>query len=163
MPRRRHRRLMVGAAAIVLVALGSGVGLALSGGGTNHSGGRAGAAATATTTAAAPTAADVAAARACQAFTVYLADAGTGTVPKADGEALVNDADALLTGAAKDQAANLPLPKWAHLGANLLSSAEDVVKHDSTSLQTDGALAAQECQTVPAAAARAGGYVRGSG
>jgi hypothetical protein len=112
---------------------------------------------------AAAAAADVSAARACQAFSTYLADASAGTVPQAAGQALVTGAEALLAGAKQDQAAGRPLPKWATLGANLISAADDVVHHDSASLQTDGAAAAQECQTVPAAAARAGGFVRPAG
>jgi hypothetical protein len=157
------RRRLIGTALVVLLALGAGAGAlaAVTGG---HA-----VTPVATTTPRAtaapgpPAAADVAAARACQAFTVYLSDASAGVVPRVAGESLVDDADALLAGASGNGAATKPLPKWSQLGANLLSAAKDVVDHDSSALATDGAAAAQECQTVPAAAAVAGGYVRSPG
>jgi hypothetical protein len=105
-----------------------------------------------------PAAEDVAAARACAAFSVYLADAGQGRVPQAAGEALVSDADALLDGAQADQAAGKPLPKWASLGEELINAADDVVKGDSAALKTDGTTAAEACQSVPANARAPGGY-----
>ncbi len=140
---------MVGAV-LALAAIGG----ALFAGGVGASAKRGGAAT-------APATADVDAARACQAFNVFLADAGAGSVPKADGEALVDSAGKLLAGAGADQAAGRPLPRWAQLGADLVSATNDVVHGDSSSLKTDGAAAAAGCQQVPAAAARAGGFVSG--
>jgi hypothetical protein len=107
-----------------------------------------------------PTPADVAAARACQAFAVYLESAETGTIPKAVGARLVKTAGVLLRGARKDQAAGQPLPKWAGLGSELLAAAADVVNHKAKALATDGADADRSCATIPDAAARAGGYRR---
>jgi hypothetical protein len=107
-----------------------------------------------------PSAADVAAARACQAFAVYLEDAEKGQVPAADGRALVGDAAALLSGAARDEKAGRALPKWAALGSDLLAAAQDVVTHKEASFRTDGAVAASQCRLVPASAAKAGGFQR---
>jgi hypothetical protein len=112
------------------------------------------------TAAASPSAADVAAARACQAFAVYLEDATRGNVPAAAGRRLIEDAAALLQGSSKDQTAHRALPKWAPLGSDLLASADDVVTHKSAALRTDGAAAGAQCRKVPASAARAGGFQR---
>jgi hypothetical protein len=107
----------------------------------------------------APAPADVAAARACAAFTTYLTDAGQGNVPKADGQAVTNDAYQLVAGASQAQAAGKPLPKWATLGENLIAATDDIVNRDSTALSKDGTAAAKACQTIPDAARVAGGYV----
>jgi hypothetical protein len=104
--------------------------------------------------------ADVAAARACQAFSLYLASAETGTIPKAVGTQLVRKAGVLLRGARRDRSAGKPLPKWAALGSELLAAAADVVNHKAKALATDGADADRSCATIPDAAARAGGYRR---
>jgi hypothetical protein len=103
---------------------------------------------------------DVAAARACEAFAGYLADAQKGSIPATAGRTLIEDASVLLQGAQSDQAAGRALPPWAALGADLLAAAEDVVSHTSSALTTDGAAAGAQCRTVPAAAARAGGFQR---
>ncbi len=103
---------------------------------------------------------DIAAARACQAFAVYLADARRGAIPRADGAKLVASAGTLLQGSRAARAAGDSLPKWAALGSELLSAADDVVGHNYKALATDGAAADRSCARVPAAAARAGGYRR---
>jgi hypothetical protein len=108
----------------------------------------------------APTPAEVAAARACQAFSVYLEDASAGRVPAAVGTAVVRTASVLLRGARQDQAAGRPLPPWAPLGVAILAAAQDVVAHDEKALRTDGAEAGASCRSLPAAAARAGGFER---
>jgi hypothetical protein len=102
----------------------------------------------------------VAAARACQAFAVYLADAQKGSIPAAVGRRLIEDAGVLLQGAQQDKAKGRALPPWSALGADLLAAADDVVSHNSSALSTDGAAAAAQCRRVPAAAARAGGFKR---
>jgi hypothetical protein len=107
-----------------------------------------------------PSAADIAAARACEAFVVYLADAQSGEVPAAAGRDLIEDAAVLLRGANADKAAERALPRWSGLGADLLDAAEDVVEHNSEALETDGAAAGAQCRTVSASAARAGGFSR---
>lgn len=145
-------------AALGVIAAGGGVAAGLGTGGASPGPARAGPVPTPATATAMP--ADVSAARACQAFSTYLADASAGVVPRAAGQALVSDAEVLLAGAKQAQSSGRPLPKWAGLGANLLSAASDIVHRDSASLQTDGAAAAEECQTVPAVAAKAGGYLR---
>jgi len=104
------------------------------------------------------TPADVAAARACAAFTTYLADAGQGRIPQSVGKALTADADQLLAGASQDQAAGKPLPQWTTLGEYLIAAADDVLNHNSSALSKDGTAAAQACQTIPEAARAAGGY-----
>jgi hypothetical protein len=177
--RRRWTAIIAGGAAVVLVAS---IVTALISSRTTAGGRHAGApppAATATPATTAPASAtpaatgptptvasppkptDVAAARACQAFSVYLADAQKGTIPKAVGAKLVNTSGALLRGARAAEAAGRPLPKWAELGSALLAAAADVVNHDAKALATDGANADASCQRVPAGAATAGGYHRG--
>jgi hypothetical protein len=104
--------------------------------------------------------ADVAAARACEAFVVYLGAAQKGSIPAAVGRTLIGDAGVLLQGARQDKAANRALPAWSALAADLLAAAEDVVSHKSAALATDGAAAGALCRTVPAAAASAGGFQR---
>lgn len=105
-----------------------------------------------------PTPTDIAAARACAAFSTYLDDASQGKVPAAAGQALTNDAYQLVTGASQAQTAGKPLPKWTNLGEYLLAAADDVVNRDTTALSTDGAAAAQACQSIPGPARAAGGY-----
>jgi hypothetical protein len=111
-------------------------------------------------TSAAPSAADVAAARACQAFVVYLEDAQNGRVPAAVGRTLIADAGVLLQGANQDRAAGRALPKWSALASHLIAAADDVVAHRTAALQTDGGAVGTQCQAIPAAAARAGGFSR---
>ena len=101
---------------------------------------------------------DVAAARACEDFSVYLADASKGQVPSAAGRQLADDAAALLGGASAAQAAGTPLPRWAPLGQDLIDAATDVVDGNAAALKKDGTAAAQACQTVPAGARTAGGF-----
>jgi hypothetical protein len=113
-----------------------------------------------TTPAGPPTAADIAAARACQAFVVYLEDAQTGRVPAAAGRTLIADVAVLLKGAKKGQSSTKALPPWAALASDLLAAANDVVSHKSAALKTDGASAGAQCQSIPAAAAQAGGFER---
>jgi hypothetical protein len=113
-----------------------------------------------TTAPAAPTAADIAAARACQAFVVYLEDAQSGRVPAAAGRTLIADVAVLLKGAKKGQSATKALPPWATLASDILAAANDVVSHKSAALKTDGASAGAQCRSIPAAAAQAGGFER---
>jgi hypothetical protein len=109
--------------------------------------------------ASAPDPEDVAAARACAAFSTYLADASRGTVPRAVGENLTNAAYALVAGAtAKDQGSSAASGRWTTLGEDLVAAADDVVQRDSGALSKDGTAAAEACQTIPAAARAAGGY-----
>jgi hypothetical protein len=104
--------------------------------------------------------ADVAAARACQAWDAYLnAAALTGTVSPAQGQSLLTSAEALIAGSAQAQAAGRPLPKWEALGVDLIAGADDVVHGNVTALKRDGTAVAAQCKTVPAAAAAAGGFV----
>ena len=105
-----------------------------------------------------PAPTDIAAARACAAFTTYLDDASQGKVPAAVGQALTNDAYKLIAGAAQAQTAGQPLPKWTNLGEYLLAAADDVVNRDTSARSTDGAAAAKACQTIPGPARGAGGY-----
>ena len=111
------------------------------------------------TTTAAPDPADVAAARACQAWDVYLGAALTGEVSSAQGESLLSAAEVLISGAKQDQAAGRALPKWATLGGDIINGADDVVNGDAETLQSDGASVAADCKTVPTAADVAGGFV----
>ena len=113
-----------------------------------------------TTADAKPTAAGVAAARACEAFEVYVEAASKGTIPKAVGTRLADAAGALLKGARADQSAGRALPKWAPLGSDRLAAADDIVDGKATALKTDGTAADTACATLSAAAARAGGYKR---
>jgi hypothetical protein len=109
--------------------------------------------------ASAPDPEDVAAARACAAFSTYLADASRGTVPRAVGENLTNAAYALVAGAAtKVQGASAASGRWTTLGEDLVAAADDVVQRNSGALSKDGTAAAEACQTIPAAARAAGGY-----
>jgi hypothetical protein len=161
---RRRWKLIAIAVVVILVASLAG-GLIAANGSASKSGGAATSpptsAATSPPTSPAPVlAADVAAARACQAFQVYVADAETGTIPKAVGSRLVTDAGILLKGAKADHAAGRALPKWAALGSELLAAAADVLADKISALKADGADAQGNCALVPAAAARAGGYTR---
>jgi hypothetical protein len=165
MPAPRPRRLVAAFAAVAVTLAVVVAGVEADGSGTSRPR-AAGDAATRppasspSTAAAVPSSADIAAARACEVFTLYLSDADRGSVPKAVGTALVQSASALLSGAQTDQAAGRSLPKWSSLGSELIAAAQDVVGHDGTALRSDGAAAAAECRSVPAAAARAGGFVR---
>jgi hypothetical protein len=168
--RMRRRQKVVALAALAAIVAVVVVGVVGAGDGRKESGSQvssdptltipAGSEAPPTTVAPAP--ADVAAARACAAFTVYLEDATHGRVPGSVGRALIEDAAVLLRGAETDKAAGRALPRWSTLGSDLLSAAEDVVDHKKTALESDGPAAAAQCRLVPAAAAAAGGYRRGS-
>jgi hypothetical protein len=118
--------------------------------------------ATGPTTTAAPAAVDVAAARACQAWDVYLTAALTGEVSAAQGQRLLTATEVLIAGASQDQAAGRPLPKWEELGGDIINAADDVVNGDAEALGSDGAAVAAQCKTIPAAADAAGGFVGSS-
>jgi hypothetical protein len=164
----RRRLLIVGAVAVVIAIVASltVTGLLTGGGHTSSSPSTAapGAATAptgaATTTAGPPRAADVAAARACEAFEVYLQDAKAGHIPAAAGRRLVTTTGVLLRGTRADQKAGRTLPEWAELASNILASANDIVGHNDKALATAGAAADRSCQEIPAAAAAAGGYAR---
>ncbi len=129
--------------------------LALVGGGS-HS------AASGPTTGGAPDPADVAAARACQAWDTYLGAALSGKVTAAQGQSLLAAAEVLIAGAPGDQEAGRPLPKWEVLGGDIINGADDVVNGNVEALQSDGAAVAAQCRTIPAGAAAAGGFVPSS-
>lgn len=153
---------MVAAVVVAVLVVSVLVAVVLSGAGQGGSGAAVGPTGSAAA-GSAPAPADVAAARACQAFAVYLADARAGEVPAATGRTLVAAAAVLLQGAQEDQKAGRAPPRWAALGADLLAAADDVVSHRSEALSSDGAAAGASCQTIPATAAKAGGFVRATG
>ena len=153
---RRRRGVILAFLALVVAVVAVTSSLALVGGGGSSS---RPAVTAAPTTTAAPDPADVAAARACQAWDVYLSAALTGEVSPAQGESLLSAAEVLIAGAQQDQAAGRPLPKWAALGGDIINGADDVVNGDAETLQADGAKVAADCKTVPSAADVAGGFV----
>jgi hypothetical protein len=162
----RNRGWLAGTGAVIVVAVvGIGFLLASTTGALGGASSNSSSVATTTppsaasTTTAPPLAADVTAAKACEAFNVYLADAAKGGVSEADGQALINAAGTLLDGAQADQAAGRPLPKWAGLGEDLVNAAQDIVNSDTTAFKTDGPEAAEACQTIPVSARLAGGYL----
>jgi hypothetical protein len=99
-----------------------------------------------------PDPADVAAAEACQTFSTFLSH-------KATGQAVLDAAAPLIAGAAAAEASSVPGPKWAALGADIVTTVADINTNDPN-LSVDGDKVVNECGSIPGPAKRAGGYVK---
>jgi hypothetical protein len=103
---------------------------------------------------------DVQAARACHQMQVFIAHATGGGTTSADGQAILDAAQPLLSGTAEAQAAGKPAPKWAELGADLVQTAADINSGDAQTISADGNKVADQCGTLSAAAKTAGGFTK---
>lgn len=105
---------------------------------------------------------DVAAARACEAFSNYVDAVGNHQSSSTLRQAALDKATVLTNGSADAQQQGRPLPKWAGLGADLVELIGDVNTQDTTAEQADAPKVANACGKIPSAAKRAGGYVKKS-
>jgi hypothetical protein len=103
---------------------------------------------------------DVSAAQACQSFAKYVTDLAandSASVLKADSADVATKAGVLLDGAAATQAAGTAQPKWAGLGADIITATGDLAS-ESSALTSDANKVLDGCNSIPADAKTAAGY-----
>ncbi|HLW17548.1 MAG TPA: hypothetical protein VKV69_09350 [Actinomycetota bacterium] len=101
--------------------------------------------------------ADVQAAKACQAFYLYVSGSATGPdTLNAITPLLANGSQR--TSSSATAATTQPAAKWASLGNDLLKATGAAFTHDGAKLKLFGDKASSECASIPARAKKAGNF-----